>query len=253
MMRERAVLTSWLACGEEQVPEGTRWLSETERGYASRLRYTKRRADFLVSRLTLKLAVASVLGWPDDNATLARIESRPAADGAPGLFVDGMRDGRGISSTDRAGCAACLVAEAPADVGCDLELVEARSDAFVRDYLTGPERDRVAAAPAVRDVTANLIWSAKESALKVLRTGLRRDTRSVEVTVDDLTPPEHTWSPLSVRTAEGTVFPGYWRPSGSFLLTVCARGPFPPPSPIDPVCVLDSAAPAHQWVSTPLT
>ncbi len=111
----------------------------------------------------------------------------------------------------------------------------------------------MAAAPAVRDVAANLIWSAKESALKVLRTGLRRDTRSVEVTVDDLTPPEHTWSPLSVRTAEGTVFAGYWRPSGSFLLTVCARGTFPPPSALDSVCVLDGAAPAHQWVNGPLT
>ena len=244
--------TCWLACGEEQVPAGTGWLSETERGYAARMRYTKRRADFLVSRLTLKLAVARVLGWPADDATLARIESRPAADGAPGLFVDGLPAGRGVSLTDRAGCAACLVAEVPADVGCDLELVEARSDAFVRDYLTGPERDRVAAAPALRDVAANLIWSAKESALKVLRTGLRRDTRSVEVTVDDLTPPEHTWSALSVRAAEGTVFPGYWRRSGSFLLTACARGTFPPPSALDAVCALDDAAPAHQWVSRPL-
>ncbi len=90
MMRERAVPTCWLACGEQQVPEGTRWLSEAERGHAARMRYTKRRADFLVSRLTLKLAVARVLGWPDDDATLARIESRAAADGAPGLFVDGQ-------------------------------------------------------------------------------------------------------------------------------------------------------------------
>jgi 4'-phosphopantetheinyl transferase len=246
------VRTWWLACAEDQVPEGTGWLSDTERGYAARMRYTKRRDDFLVSRLTLKLAVARALGWPEDATTLARIESRAAPDGAPELFVDGQQARRGVSLTDRAGCAACLVAEAPADVGCDLELVEARSDAFVRDYLTGPERDRVAAAGAARDVAANLIWSAKESALKVLRTGLRRDTRSVEVTVDDLTPPEHAWSPLRVRAAEGAVFPGYWRRSGSFLLTACARGTFPPPSALDPVCVLDDAAPAHHWLTRPL-
>ena len=158
----------------------------------------------------------------------------------------------GISLTDRAGCAACLVAEAPAAIGCDLELVEPRSDAFVADYLTGPERDLVASAGQARDVAANLIWSAKESALKVLRTGLRRDTRSVEVSVPDLTPAEHVWSAFSVRTAEGTVFAGWWRRSGSFLLTTCARGAFPLPAAIDAVCALDGASPSHRWLGRPL-
>ena len=46
--------TWWLACAEDQVPEGTRWLTDAERGYASSLRYTKRLEDFLVSRLTLQ-------------------------------------------------------------------------------------------------------------------------------------------------------------------------------------------------------
>ena len=74
------------------------------------------------------------------------------------------------------------MAARPLSVGCDLELVEPRSALFVRDYFTAAERERVAAAPArEHDELANLIWCAKESALKVLRTGLRRDTRSVEV------------------------------------------------------------------------
>ena len=126
-----------------------------------------------------------------------------------------------MSLSDRAGCAVCLVADRAVALGCDVEIVEPRSDAFVRDYLTEAEQRLVDRAGPARDMAANLIWSAKESALKVLETGLRRDTRSVEVTVAELSPPERTWSALRVRTAEGEVFPGWWRRSGAFLVTAC--------------------------------
>lgn len=246
------MLTQWLARAEWQLPPEVRWLTMTERRHAESMRYTKRRMDFLLNRWTLKLAVTRVLGWPEDDAVLARIEGRTARDGAPELFVDGQPAGRGVSLTDRAGCAACLVADGPAAVGCDLELVEARSDAFVNDYLTEPERDLVTAAGPARDVAANLIWSAKESALKVLRTGLRRDTRSVEVTVEDLTPPEHVWSPLQVRAVEGLSFGGWWRLSGSFVLTACASGHLPPPTALEGMSPLDQESPTHNWLHRPL-
>ena len=179
-------VTWWLARGEDQLPPVGDWLTAAERSRAAGLRYTKRRQDFLLGRWTLKLAVARVLGWPDDPAGLARVEARPAPGGAPRLYVDGLPAARGVSLTDRAGCAVCLVAASAGTVGCDVEIIEPRSDAFVRDYLTEPERRIIAAAGPGRDKAANLIWSAKESALKVLETGLRRDTRSVEVTVPDL-------------------------------------------------------------------
>ena len=246
------MLTWWLARAEWQLPREAGWLTATESRHAEGMRYTKRRTDFLLSRWTLKLAVSRVLGWPDDDAVLARIEGRTARDGAPELFVDGQPTGHGISLTDRAGCAACLVADGPAAIGCDLELVEARSDAFVNDYLTERERDLVTAAGPARDVAANLIWSSKESALKVLRTGLRRDTRSVEVTVEDLTPPEHAWSPLQVRAVEGLTFGGWWRRSGSFVLTACASGQLPPPAALEGISPLDEVSPSHNWVHRPL-
>ncbi len=245
--------TWWLARTEVHVPPDGGWLSPAERDRAAGLRYTKRRDDFLLSRWTLKVAVARVLGWPEEAGALARIEARPAPGGAPLLFADGQPAGRGVSLTDRAGAAACLVAACDAAVGCDLEIVEPRSAAFVRDYLTEEERGRVAAAGPARDAAANLLWSAKESALKVLGTGLRRDTRSVAVTVADLTPPEHTWSPLQVRTAEGTVFPGWWRRSGGFLFTVCWPGGGPPPAALEDGSPLDTAQPSHRWLGHPLS
>jgi len=214
--------------------------------------YVKRRNDFVLGRWTLKHAVARVLGWPDDAETLARIEARPAPGGAPRLYLDDHPAERGISLTDRAGCAVCLVAERSAAIGCDVEVVEPRSEAFVRDYLTDRERRMVEAAGQARDLLANLVWSAKESALKVLGTGLRDDTRSVEVTVAETSPAEFRWSPLEVRTAGGDTFPGWWRRSGPFLLTACWPGGGPAPAGLDSSSPIDGMSPSHRWLDHPL-
>jgi 4'-phosphopantetheinyl transferase len=184
---------------------------------------------------------------------LARIEARNAPSGAPRLYIDRQPADHGVSLTDRAGCAVCLVAARSAAVGCDVEIVEPRSEAFVRDYLTQAEQRLVGAAGPARDAAANLIWSAKESALKVLGTGLRRDTRSVEVTIAELSPPERTWSALRVRTAEGEVFPGWWRRSRTFLLTVCWPGGGSPPAALEPRSPLDTMLPSHGWIERPVS
>ncbi len=249
----QALDTWWLARGEDQLPAAADWLSEAERGRADMLRYTKRRTDFLLGRWTLKLAVAKVLGWPDDPPVLARIEGRTAPSGAPRLHIDGQPASHGVSLTDRAGCAVCLVASDGSAVGCDVEIVEPRSEAFVRDYLTQAEQRLVGTAGSARDMAANLIWSAKESALKVLTTGLRRDTRSVEVAVTDLNPPERTWSALRVRTAEGEVFPGWWRRSGTFLVTACWPGDGPPPAALEERSPVDTMLPSHRWMDRPVS
>ena len=245
--------TWWLARGEDQLPAAADWLSAAERSRVGALRYAKRRTDFLLGRWTLKLAVASVLGWPAGPDVLARIEGRTAPGGAPRLYVDGQPANHGISLTDRAGCAVCLVAAGAVAVGCDVEIVEPRSDAFVRDYLTEAEQQLVGTAGPARDMAANLIWSAKESALKVLGTGLRRDTRSVEVTVTELSPPQRTWSALRVRTAEGGVFPGWWRRSGPFLLTACWPGGGAPPAALEERSVIDTMLPSESWVERPVS
>jgi 4'-phosphopantetheinyl transferase len=245
--------TWWLARGEDTVPPLGEWLTAAERGRADGLWLTKRRTDFLLSRWTLKLTVAKVLGWPEDFARLARIEGRAAPSGAPQLYIDGRLVARGVSLSDRAGGAICLVANGTTPVGCDVEIIEPRSDAFVRDYLTQAERELARAAGPHRHKAANLVWSAKESALKVLGTGLRRDTRSVEVLVTDLNPAQRTWSPLEVRTDEGAVFPGWWRQSGVFLMTVCWPGGGPPPAPLETDSPIDTLQPSHRWVDRPVT
>lgn len=171
-----------------------------------------------------------------------------APDGAPYLLLDGAPAGFDVSVTDRAGWAVCVVGRR---VGCDLELVEPRSPAFVRDFLTPAEQRYVAARPPgdERDAAANLIWSAKESALKLLRTGLRRDTRSVRVSVGG--PGRDGWAALSVRHGGGPPFAGWWRREGAFVLTVATAEPGPRPVALDRPGILGTAAPRHSWLDQP--
>jgi 4'-phosphopantetheinyl transferase len=113
-------------------------------------------------------------------------------------------------------------------LGCDLEVVEPRGDAFVADYLTAAERALVErAGPADRALAVALVWSAKESALKALRTGLRLDTRDVAVEPAGPLPgepiPAGRWWPLAVRhPAGGRVFAGWWRRDADRVATVVA-------------------------------
>jgi 4'-phosphopantetheinyl transferase len=234
----------WLARGEDALPADLSWLTPREGQRAAGLRYTKRRTEYLLRRLAAKHAVAAVLGL---GGEVARVEVGNAPTGAPYVLVDGAPVGLDISVSDRAGWAVCLVGTGT--VGCDLELVEPRSPGFVRDFLTAAEQSYVAAA-ADPDAAANLMWSAKESALKVLQTGLRRDTRSVEVTI--YSGQSSGWSPLAVRTSEGLRFPGWWRRDGHFLFTVAGRSAWPPPVALEDPAVLAAAVPVHSWLVNPL-
>jgi 4'-phosphopantetheinyl transferase len=244
----------WLARGEAALPAHTRWLSAAEAARAAAARHTKRRTEFLLRRLAVKSAVAAVADLPAGEAALARVEVRNAASGAPYVLVDGAAGRFEVSATDRAGWAVCLVGEpSTGPLGCDLELVEPRSDAFLTDFLTESERRYVASRPGdqARHAAANLVWSAKESALKALRTGLDRDTRDLEVTVHD--GPDGRWAPLRVGLAGGAVVSGWWRRDGRFLLTVAATGAVTgPPAAIEDPSVLVAAVPVHTWVDRPL-
>jgi 4'-phosphopantetheinyl transferase len=157
--------------------------------------------------------------------------------------------------TDRAGWAITVTSPvAGVRLGVDLELVEPRSPAFVRDWFTPSEQDLVAAARDDEDtmVRANLIWSAKESALKVLQTGLRRDTRTVEVDLDTAGDAD-VWQPLVVTAVEGDVMPGWWRRFGQFLLTVAAEADVAVPEGLEPDVDgrLSGAFPIHSWLKSP--
>lgn len=241
----------WHAAGMDEVPDDDRWLSPAEAARVAGMRYPKRRSEFRLGRWTAKATLAAVLDAPIGRDGLAGIEIRAAPTGAPEPYRKGAPAPVSLSMTDRADWAVCLVGPPGVDVGCDLELVEPRSDAFVADFLTEAEQRAVVDAGRSRDVMANLVWSAKESALKVLRTGLRRDTISVEVTVTDQ-PAEGAegWRRLEVRDRQtGAVFPGWWQRFDAFLLTTATSGPAPPPVALLSEDRLRRAQPSHRWMA----
>jgi 4'-phosphopantetheinyl transferase len=243
----------WLAVTESELPPGDGWLTAGEADRAAAMPFPKRRTEFLLRRWACKRAVAAATGLGEDPPSLARIEVGNRPDGSPTVSVGAAPAGPEVSLSDRAGWAVCVVGRAPGRLGCDLELVEPRSPGLVADFLTAAEQAYVAAQPAAdRDLVTNLVWSAKESGLKVLRTGLGRDTRSVEVVVegpDDTT--DDGWSALEVHLAEGGVLPGWWRRAGAFVVTVVGEVPMPPPALLAGSADLDAAAPVHGWAARP--
>ena len=246
----------WLAHGEHDVPASADWLSPREQAFLAGVRYTKRRVEFLTRRWTAKRAVAMVLDRDLAPAALASVEIRHHISGAPYLEVDGRRAAIDVSLSDRAGWAVCLVGTpggSPGPLGVDLEVVEARSDAFVDDYFTADESAyvRSLAAGEARDEAANLIWSAKEAALKVRKIGLRADTREVAVKIGHARRPDG-WAPLSVTSRDGSAFPGWWRRDGVFLLTFTGSEPSPPPERLHGGGNLADAVPVHSWLARPL-
>jgi 4'-phosphopantetheinyl transferase len=244
-----------MARGEHELPPDRAWLSAREEERAAGLRFTKRRAEYLLRRWVCKHTVAEALGLPVGVRSLARGEGTNRPSGAPLVRLDEELVELEVSLTDRAGWAVCVLGPAGNPLGCDLELVEPRTAGFVSDFLTEEEQAYVASRPSAdRDAAANLVWSAKESALKVLRLGLREDTRNVEVVLGagDVAS-SSGWAALEVRAAAGSTMRGWWRREGVFVVTVLAERAVPQPEALTGSADLATARPLHSWLHRPLS
>lgn len=216
----------WLAQIASDVPDANAWLSASEALSQDRLHVPKRRADWRLGRWTAKRAVSAYLNLSQHPDGLAAIEVRPAPSGAPEIYIAGRPAAVTISLSHCGGTGFCAVAEPGVDLGCDLEIIEPRSPAFLADYFTAGEQSLVAQAPAMeRDRLITLLWSAKESVLKALRCGLRSDTLCVSSTVDGRTPLVGGWRAFSTRHVGGRTFRGWWREAGGLVWTLVADPP----------------------------
>jgi len=218
----------WLEQSEADVPKEDNWLSTGEVICLSGMHFSKRRIDWRLGRWTAKRALAACLHLAHRPSTLAEIEVRAAPSGAPEVFIGNQPAAFAVSISHRAGLGVCAVARTHVDLGCDLETIEPRGQAFVTDYFTTQEQALIAQASAPdQPRLLALLWSGKESALKALHVGLRLDTRSVVVSPGDISFHLGGWHPLEVRWADAQVFHGWWRHADGFLRTVVAT---PPPS-----------------------
>jgi 4'-phosphopantetheinyl transferase len=230
----------WLEQCVADVPVENDWLSARDVASLNAMRFEKRRSDWRLGRWTAKLALASYMHRPADAQSLAEIEIRPAASGAPEVVLVGIAADVSISISHSAGTALCAITESDEalanDVGCDLETVEPRSDAFAADYFTIPEQEWIACADlADRAALLALLWSAKESVLKTLRIGLRMDTRCLTVTPMSSVEfdASDTWRPLQVRLGSDRIFQGWWRYEDRLIRTITALSPPREPIPLE--------------------
>ncbi len=229
----------WLTSCREDVPPGVDWLGKRERRALARFRIAPRRADWLLGRWTAKTALALWL-----SVSPERVEVLAAPDGAPEAYLDGEPAPVSVSLSHRAGRAIAVVADAPLVVGCDLERVEHRSDAFVREWLGPAERELVSGeAETQRDMIATLIWTAKEAAAKVRREGLRLDLRRAVVRVGGSFAEPEVWHQLRVEWSDGGgVTGGWWRSETGWVIAVAGDPAPPPPHPL-----------AAQWPSSAMS
>jgi len=234
----------WLEQSDADVPAENHWLSAGEILSLGRMRYPKRRNDWRLGRWTAKRALAACLDLPRDLLALANVEIRAAASGAPEVFLFNQTAPVTISLSHRAGIAMCAVAHPGTGIGCDLEVIEPRSNAFIADYLTAREQALVAQTlDEERALLVNMLWSAKESALKALHVGLRLDTNCMDVSFNNGLPPHADqsqqdlpfvpmgdvdtdgWRTLHVHYFGEQVFGGWWRHANQMVRTFVSALP----------------------------
>jgi 4'-phosphopantetheinyl transferase len=230
-------------------------LTLAERARLGELRLPKRRADWLLGRVTAKAVAARALAevlpgeWPAAALEIVterggkpwvRLapEAAPRSEVAPGerLPVD-------VSISHAEGHALCAATGvgpggAGADrIGIDLVGLEARSDALVDTFFTDDEQRLVReAAPPDRATCANLVWCAKEAVLKVLGVGLTADTRDLSCLPEpggadpadwSLAPAGDGWRPFAAACTPalvpgGGTIRGLWRSFPGFVAALAA-------------------------------
>lgn len=197
-------------------------------------RFAKRRIDWLHGRLVAKKLINRC--HPQAiNRALNEIIIASEPGGAPfSALPGGARLPGWLSISHSASlAAAALSTDSQVQVGIDLEEIAARSPGFFENFFTPREIAYVQAGGTSQlPARLTLIWSAKESVLKAMRTGLARDTRSIEVIPSDVevieTPPEG-WrrfnaaiSPGEEAATQPAYWRGWWTTLPGFILTLMA-------------------------------
>jgi 4'-phosphopantetheinyl transferase len=214
----------WFRQQASEIPDDLAWLGNDEQAVQDTLRIAKRRKDWLLGRWTAKTAVRRLfesLGKPPPPHSDMQVLA--ASDGAPEIFLAGKPAGILLSISHSHPYGFCILFPAGSCAGCDLEKIMPRTRPFVRDYFTEAEQAFVNSFPdADHPLLVNLIWCAKESALKALREGLRLDTRRVEVSLE-FPAPNNGWNPLSVYFSQNNQsFSGFWMQYDGFVWVILA-------------------------------
>jgi len=200
------------------------FLGEQEKEFYQRLKFPKRKGEWLGARLVIKdLIRAADNRWK--HKEFQEIEVLNDKSGAPYLVISGGQGHPGrVSLSHSNGYVLCAYSPDDISVGVDLELIEPRPNEFAEDFFTEGEFEQIEKLDiAERNLFVTVIWSSKESVLKALSSGLRVDTRSVEVILPGLIVHNAGWTSLGLNSSliKNDSLGLVWRREGNFVLTAC--------------------------------
>ena len=222
------------------LAQGIAWpdlLSPREEKLLAGLGHVPRRRKWLMGRAAAKRLVCDMLG--EGRVAEKKISVLNQPSGEPFVLIEGKGGwGRAISISHRSevGMAAAPLDES-ARIGADIETIEPRDPALVRQFYTDGEAQIVEAAgkdgDEARDEIVSRIWSAKEAVLKLLGLGLRIDTRGVLVNLvgEHFSACPAEWQPVDVKVIAELPRQSMldnlrvmWRREAGFVLTVAVAG-----------------------------
>jgi phosphopantetheinyl transferase len=184
----------------------------------SRLRFPKRKHEWWLGRVAAKKLLGKI--HPEKQTFVQVLND---VDGAPYFICDAGERLPGFLSITHRGVRAAAAWCEWSLIGIDLEIVESRTAGFGEEYFTKKEVGWLSSMPLdEHTLFTNLVWSMKESVLKAFRTGLRRDTRSIEVGPISAIEQGMEWARVDVNAP--VPVQGYWKQEGCFIMTLAVLG-----------------------------
>lgn len=169
------------------LPPHQGWLHPEELRFLQTLRFEKRRNDWLLGRWTAKQALLSFFESKCIAINPHSIAILKGSTGAPEMVFESSVPPCSLSISHRDGHAIAAVAPGVVAIGCDLEVIEPRSEAFLSDYFLESELAFLSGIPLdQKDLYANLFWCVKESVMKATGEGMGLHPRRVEVEISDM-------------------------------------------------------------------
>jgi phosphopantetheine--protein transferase-like protein len=190
---EQTVQVAGIVKEMENAPEAflSRVLHDEEAKEHTKKMTPKRAAEWLAGRVAVKKSVQRFLAASNEPAVQEKgirivqdDQGKPRVElvGRPGPKMADIS----ISHSNGLAMAAAAGPNSFVGFGVDVEKIEARSDAWVKDYFTD-EEIRAAGDGENKWVALTGMWSLKEAALKAMGTGLRFDLKDVRiVNLDEL-------------------------------------------------------------------
>ena len=207
----------------EEVPNELIWLHPQELLVYGKFKIQKRKNDWLLGRWTAKSLFSSNF---DINLSLKQIEIRANTNRAPDIFVNNRLLQWVVSISHSHSRSLCALANQGEGIGCDIEKIEQRNPSFIRDYYTAKEKEYINHYRNQDQINfVNLLWSAKESVMKVLRLGLSIHPKKIELFESEFG--NAVWNKMQMKYLKtGQKFFGQWKIEDGFVFVVMSSKEF---------------------------